>query len=112
MVERNLHAVCHRPGLGQGNIQLAISVNSMWIINSPNAENSKQLGCPGDQSYTTRNTLKHHLFHGIFSLQALPLPTSLLLQDPHLRIMSAVINFALRGLQVSTPHLFPVLRAA
>ena len=72
---------------------------------------AKQLGCPGDQSYITQNTLKHHLF-GIFSLQALPLPTSLLLQDPHLRIMSAVINFALRGLQVSTPHLFPVLRAA
>lgn len=41
VVEGNLHAVRHRPGLGQGNIQLAISVNSSVDHNFPECRKQK-----------------------------------------------------------------------
>ena len=41
MVQGNLHAVRHRPGLGQGNIQLAISVISSVDHNFPECRKQK-----------------------------------------------------------------------
>ena len=46
MVEGNLHAVCHRPGLGQGNIQLAISVTSSVDHNFPECRKQKTIELP------------------------------------------------------------------